>query len=287
MLRRDLRQIWASGAPSFEEKEACLEQLLEQRPKDDDIRGLRWRPKGRFAPWFLITLLALAIIVPAYYFADLYGVTDYVAELVTSVFSEKEAPEDTTVPSTTEDIPPSTEAKQLSYKPLAAKYVHAIAEDWDMIRCEEEDISYLVMFLDKPEDLNCAFIDLDGNGVEEMIVTDGNLIYDLYTCAGGEYVHVLTGAERDSFTLTADGIIVNGGSGGAGHTLYRMYLYYGTNLIPVELILCDASRDPAAPWFRGIDDPEDVASISEKEAREIIDRYPPVPIKSSVITMFD
>ena len=287
MLRRDLRQIWDSASPSFELKEACLDRLLEQRPKDDQIRGLQWRPQGQFVSWLLFILLVLAIVVPAYYAADMYGVTDYVGELVLSVVPEKDILEEATTLPTTEYIPPQTEQQQLSYKPLAAKYVQSIAEDWDMIRCKEEDISYLVMFLDKPEDLGCLITDLDGNGIDEMIVTDGNLIYDLYTCSGGEYIHILSGAERDSFTLTADNEIVNVSSGGAGHTLYRMYLYYGTNLIPMELILCDASKDAIAPWFRGIDDPENVQPISEQEARDIIDMYPAVPLQSSVITIFD
>ena len=287
MLRRDLREIWNAGSPSFEEKEDCLGQLLEQRPKDDKIRGMKWRPKGRLLPWILIVLMIITVIIVAYYFADRFGVTDYVGELIGSVIPEKDKADDLTEPSTTEDVPTYTEPQQLSYKPLAAKYVKAIAEDWDMERCEEEDISYLVMFLDRPEDLSCSLVDLDGNGIQEMVVTDGNLIYDLYTCAGGEYVHILTGGERNTFTLTADNMIVNVGSGGASYTIYRIYLYYGTNLIPVELILCDASRDPAAPWFRGIDDPENVLPISEKEARAIIDMYPPVPIQSSVITLYD
>ena len=287
MLRRELREIWNAASPSIEEKEACLGLLLEHRPKDDKIRGQKWRPKGRFVPWLLIVLMIVTVVITAYYFAEQYGIIDYVEDLIASVVPEKDEKAEVTEPSTTEDIPTQSEPQQLSYKPLAAKYVQAIAEHWDMDRCEEEDISYLVMFLDKPEDLSCSLVDLDGNGVEEMVVTDGNLIYDLYTCAGGEYVHILTGGERNTFTLTADNRIVNVGSGGASYTIYRMYLYYGTNLIPIELILCDASRDPAAPWFRGIDDPEYVTPISEKEAREIISMYPPVPIQSSVITLYD
>ena len=287
MLRRDLRDIWNAGSPSAAEKEACLDMLLEQRPKDEKIRGLRWRPKGQVGPWLLIVLVILAVGVSVYYLADFYGVTDYIGGLIAAAVPTETSADDATEPSATEDIPTQTEEQQLSYKPLAAKYVQAIAEDWDMVRCEEEDISYLVMFLDKPEDLSCSVTDLDGNGVKEMIVTDGNLIYDMYTCSGGDYVHILSSAERDSFTLTENNEIVNVRSGSASYTVYRMYLYYGTNLIPIELILCDASRDPSAPWFRGIDDPENVSPISEKEARAIIDRYPAIPIKSSVITLFD
>lgn len=286
MLRRDLRQIWNSCAPSFKEKEECLELILKQRTKDTDIRGIQWKPKGRLAPWLVIVLLIVAFIVSAYHVADIYGVVDRVSDWIDSVAPTVESSEAAPGLDTTETTQ-RTEAKELTYKPLAAKYVQAIEEDWDMARLQEEDISYLIMFLDKPENLSCLIEDIDGNDVQEMIITDGNVIYDLYTIADGEYVHILSGAERDSYTLTVNNEIVNLSSGGAGHTIYRIYLYYGTNLIPMELIVCDASKDPTAPWFRGIDDPEDVTPISEAEARDIIGMYPSAPIRGSVITIFD
>ena len=131
------------------------------------------------------------------------------------------------------------------------------------------------------------FISENERRSQEMIVTDGNVIYDLYTCADDEYVHLITGAERNSYSLTADNMIINVGSGGAGNTVYRIFLYYGNNLIPVELIVCDASKDPQNPWFRGIDDVSSVEPITEKKAREIIDMYPAVPIPGTVITAYD
>lgn len=287
MLRRDLRQVWDSCAASPDEKEACLERILKERPKDTDIRGIQWRPKGQLVPWLVIMLAVFIALFSVYYVADLYGITDRVAELIASVDLSREEPDDTVPPTTTEATQGQTEPVQLSYSSIAAKYIQAIEEDWDMVRIEEEDISYLVMFLDRPDDLDCLITDLDGNGIQEMIVTDGNHIYDLYTCADGEFVHVLSGAERDSFTLTANNEIVNVSSGGAGNTVYRMYLYYGVNLIPIEMVICDASRDPAAPWFRGIDDPEDVSPISEQEARDIISKYPAAPIQGDAITLYE
>lgn len=286
MLRRDLRDIWNGCTPSQEQKDQILEVLLAQRPRDTEMKGTKWRSKGQAGSWIAIILAALIVTGAAGYTLDHFGVTGYIAELFVTEPSEPE-PSTDGASSTTEAIPTQTQPQQLSYQPLAAKYVQAIQEDWDMERCEREDISYLVMFLDKPEDLNCAFVDLDSNGVQEMIVTDGNVIYDLYTCADGEFVHLITGAERNSYSLTADNMIVNVGSGGAGNTVYRIFLYYGNNLIPVELIVCDASKDPQNPWFRGIDDVSSVEPITEKKAREIIDMYPAVPIPGTVITVYD
>lgn len=287
MLRRDLRDVWNACTPTQEQKDQVLEVLLEQRPKVVEMKGKKWRAKGQAGSWVAIILVLLIVFGAAGYALDYIGVTAYVSELfVTEPSSEAQPSSESTMP-TTETVPTQTEPGQLSYQPLAAKYVQAIQEDWDMERCGQEDISYLVMFLDKPEDLSCAFVDLDDNGVQEMIVTDGNVIYDLYTCSDGEYVHLITGAERNSYTLTADNMVVNVGSSGAGNTVYRIYLYFGTNLIPVELIVCDASRDPQNPWFRGIDDIETIEPITEQKAREIISMYPAVPIPSTVITVYD
>lgn len=286
MLRRDLRDVWNGCTPSQKQKDQILEVLLEQRPRDTEMKGTKWRSKGQAGSWIAIIIAVLVVMGAAGYTLDHFGVTGYIAELFATEPSEPE-PSTYGVSSTTEAIPTQTQPQQLSYQPLAAKYVQAIQEDWDMERCEQEDISYLVMFLEKPEDLNCAFIDLDSNGVQEMIVTDGNVIFDLYTCADGEFVHIITGAERNSYSLTSDNMIVNVGSGGAGNTVYRIFLYYGNNLIPVELIVCDASKDPQNPWFRGIDDVSTVEPITEKMAREIIDMYPAAPIPGTVITVYD
>lgn len=287
MLRRDIRDIWNACNPTQEQKDQVLESLLEKRPKDMEMKGKKWRAKGQAGSWTAIILALLIVLTAAAYALDHFGVTDYIFELMETVSSSGPQPSSEGTTPTTETVPTQTKPQQLSYQPLAAKYVQAIQEDWDMERCSQEDISYLVMFLDKPEDLGCSFVDLDGNGVQEMIVTDGNVIYDLYTCSEGEYVHLITGAERNSYTLTADNMIVNVGSSGAGNTVYRIYLYYGTNLIPVELIVCDASRDSQNPWFRGIDNIETVEPITEKDAREIISMYPAVPISSTVITSYD
>jgi len=286
MLRRDLRDIWNTCAPTSDRKEQVLAELLKRRPKDVEMKGRKWHAKGQAGAWILIFLVLSIAFAGIGYVLDYYGVTEYVAQLLATKPLVEATPSSDTAP-TVVTVPTQTEPEQLSYQPLAAKYVRAIQEDWDMERCEQEDISYLVMFLDKPEDLNCAFIDLDDNGVQEMIVTDGNVIYDLYTCSDGDYVHLISGAERNSYTLTADYMIANVASGGAGNTIYRFYLYFGTNLIPVEMIVCDASRDPQNPWFRGIDDIETVEPITEKDAREIIAMYPAAPISSAVITIYD
>ena len=287
MIRRDLRQICNSFVMSPEDKDLVLEKIMAERPKDVQMKGRKWHPRGQAPAWICIGIVIVLIIAALIVLSFRLGLVDQLKELMAAA-----APETTqTVPAETDTstLPTTlaTEPQQLSYQPLAAKYVQAIREDWDMARCEEEDISYLVMFLDKPEDLSCAVTDLDGNGIDEMIVTDGMVIYDLYTCYDGEYVHILSGAERNSYSLTADGRLVNVASSGAGNTVYRFSLYFETHLIPIELIVCDASRDASAPWFRGINDAEQVQPITEQEARDIIAQYPRAPITSTTITAFD
>lgn len=286
MLRRDLRDIYQSFSQEQDKKDLVLAQLLNERPKETEMKGRKWKPKGQVGAWAVIVIICLLLLAAAGFGLHYFGIDAQVADLVSTLPTIEQKPEDATLPPT-EDQQVETAPVQLSYQPIAAKYVEAVLDSWDMERCEQEDISYMVMFQNIPEDILCSFIDLDGNGVEEMIVSDGIYIFDLYTCANGEYVHVFSGGERDRYTLTEDGFIVNVGSGGAGYTLYRINMYYGTNLIPVELILCDSSKDPAEPWFRGINDPEQVEPISEEAAREIIERYPSMKLEGEKITAFD
>jgi len=287
MLRRDLRDVYNSCSPDLASKDRILDSILEQRPKDGEMKGRNWKPKGQAVAWLVIVLALLIVLSAAVYGAYRCGVFSYVEEMFATEPTEAQRTEPDSTPTTLPTEPVSTEPTQLSYQPLAAKYIQAIQEEWDMIRCQEEDISYLVMFLNNPEDLYCSIVDLDGNGITELIITDGNVILDLYTCANAEYVHLLSGAERNSYRLTADNMILNTGSGGAGNTVFQVYLYYGENLIPVEMIVCDASKDAQNPWFRGIDNLEDVKPITEQEAREIIGMYPSVPISGTVITACD
>lgn len=287
MLRRDLRKIYRSFSPDADQKEALQAAILENRPKGTDIKGKKWKPKGQTRIRLTAALIVLLVLAGGIYAAWYFGLLTQAYQAVLE-YRQERVQEQNTTPS---EAPPTEEqdSEQTvleSYKTLVSKYRTAIRENWDATRCMEEDISILVTFLTEPDQLSAVRMDLDENGVPELVITDGNVIYDLYAYVEGKAVHVLSGAERNSYSLTAANEIVNVGSNGAASTVYTFYRYSMGNLIVDQRVIFDAGVDPENPWFRGFGEVEDADPISEDDANAIIDSYPTVEIPCVPITEY-
>ena len=288
MLRRDLREIYRSFSPDDARKEALQSQILEARPKGTDMKGKKWKPKGQTRNHLTAAVLVLLVLAGGLYAAWYYGLMADAYQAVLE-YRQEHGQEQTDEPSQTvpEATEPDSEQTVLeAYKTLVSKYRTAIRENWDATRCWEEDISVLVTFLTEPGQLSAARMDLDEDGIPELVITDGNVIYDLYTFAQGKTLHVLTGAERNSYALTAANEIVNVGSNGAASTVYEFNLYSNGNLIVVERVIFDAAVSPENPWFRGFGEVEEASPISEDEANAIIDSFSTVEIPCVPITEY-
>lgn len=288
MLRRDLREIYRSFSPDAAQKETLQAQILEARPKGTDMKGKKWKPKGQTRNHLMVAVLILLVLAAGIYAAWYSGLIRQVSQAVVEYrqeHSQQQTADTTPIPSETAE-PDSDQSALEAYKTLVSKYRTAIRENWDVTRCVEEDISILVTFLTEPGALSAARMDLDGDGIQELIITDGNVIYDLYTFAEGKSLHVLTGAERNAYSLTAEHEIVNVGSNGAASTIYTFYRYSAGNLIVDQKVFFDAGVDPENPWFRGYGEVEDADPISEEEANTIIDSYPTVEIPCTPITEY-
>ena len=171
------------------------------------------------------------------------------------------------------------DAEDALYRPILEKYVSAIRENKDPGQCSEEDISMLVGFVEGLDGLGWCYRDLDGNGVAELIVSDGNVMYDLYTVENGKAVHLASGFERNSYQLCENGTIKNFGSNSAAESSYIMYRLVGSSLVQEQIVTFDASQDPNNPWFVGFEK----TPVSEAEAQAVIDSYPEIVIP---ITLF-
>lgn len=287
MLRRDLRKIYRSFSPDADQKEALQTAILENRPKGTDIKGKKWKPKGQTRIRLTAALIVLLVLAGGIYAAWHFGLLTQAYQAVLE-YRQERVQEQNTTPS---EAPPTEEqdSEQTvleSYKTLVSKYRTAIRENWDATRCMEEDISILVTFLTEPDQLSAVRMDLDENGVPELVITDGNVIYDLYAYVEGKAVHVLSGAERNRYSLTAANEIVNVGSNGAASTVYTFYRYSMGNLIVDQRVIFDAGVDPENPWFRGFGEVADADPISEDDANAIIDSYPTVEIPCVPITEY-
>ncbi len=169
----------------------------------------------------------------------------------------------------------------VEYQPLIDKYISAIQEDWDGERCSMEDISILVRDVPTLDDLGYAQMDLDGDGFTELIITDGNVIYDLYTrfqSTDRLLTHVITGHERNIYYLCNNGILANEGYGGAATGEHRFSrLEEGTEYLIERLeyeYTLDANQQPVATWIHyGPGDLINQVTVTEVIANEIIDSY--------------
>jgi hypothetical protein len=166
-------------------------------------------------------------------------------------------------------------APQSAYASVVERYKQALAEKWDLQQCYDNDISLMISyFVDEPDRISAQLLDLDGNGVEELIITDGMMLYDLYTLNNGSPVKLLTGWERNSYRLSTDNVIYNQGSNGAASSMHNYYQLMGGELVLVESVVFDAIKDFDNPWFRSSDGATPEVPITEDEAYRIMDSYP-------------
>ena len=138
---------------------------------------------------------------------------------------------------------------------------------------------------DTYEILGYTTLDLDGNGVDELIFGENapdaetgwdGIIYDIYTISNNQLVHVLDGWERNRYYLCEDGTIANESSGSAFNSSFTYYSYTDSSLKLKETVVMDGYYDEENPWFYSTqyeDSPENSTPISEDEAQNIIQKY--------------
>lgn len=188
------------------------------------------------------------------------------------------------------------------YSEILDMYYYKIDAGWD----DSEDVSdlFLVPYSDvkKLSDAGYVFLDLDNNGVSELLVSsveaaERGVIYDLYTYSDGEIIHILTGGERYIYSLCNDNSIYYEGSGGAALSSNENYVISGdgVSLSLREIVLYDEYKDEDNPWFFGTSECydevygynyDDMNHISSEEANELINAYEN-QIISFEITPFD
>lgn len=180
-----------------------------------------------------------------------------------------------------ESIPDAEKEIQSNpYENILKKYCAAVEDGWDPGICVENDLSFLVGFhAGQPETLGYSCQDLDGNGIPELIVSDGSVIYDMYTMfAGQEPIWLLSGSERMVYSLCEDGSIFYRGSGGAALTGYVVYRLRDGALEVETAYLFDALQDLENPWFHSIDGTQRGEPASAGEVEEWLSSCIPVEI---------
>lgn len=170
---------------------------------------------------------------------------------------------------------PSTDADPLAdYRYIFELYRRAVSEKWDFIACEENRICYMIMFQEDLSKLGYYLIDLNKDGQRELIISDGEVIYDLYASVHGDVLWVLSGGERNSYRLTADNKILNRGSNCAASFVYNLHSWDGTKAVNECSIFFDATQEE--PWVITRNEQQDV--VTESEAMALIESYQVIPI---------
>ena len=295
MTRHTVRNAYSPVVPTQEQKKKMLRVILEQK----NSRPAEVQKKKAVSSGFhfsslaaglsLAAVLALVIFIAGKGLPGLKGapseMTAADAENRVASFAQaadngtlNEAPKQEEILETGAGSSAAEDVRTL-YHPILEKYVTAIQQQKNPGECSEDDISLLTGFLTDLNQLGWYLTDLDGNGTDELIVSNGDVIYDLYTIENGTVVHVLTGVERDTYWLCDNGIIKNCGSNGAASTIYGMYRLSGSNLVQEQMVTYDVAIDPDNGWFVGFE----MTPASETDAQAAIDSYQEIQIP---VTLF-
>ena len=287
MTRQTVRNAYSDVKPTQEQKDKMWSAIMAQKEKRP-LELRREKPSGgvRFstlaASFGLVAVLAVVVWFGGSSLLKTGKSADRMFAMpaeTNAAAMDQEVKTEAAKDTSTDMDGTAGAGADTQYRPILEKYVAAIREHKNPGQCSEEDISLLTGYVEGLDGLGWYSRDLDGNGVEELIVSDGNVIYDLYTVENGEILHLITGFERNSYQLCENGIIKNFGSNSAAESSYTMYRLVGSGLVQEQVVTFDAVQDPENPWFVGFEK----TPVSEGEAQAVIDSYPEIRIP---ITLF-
>lgn len=158
------------------------------------------------------------------------------------------------------------------YAYILDKYVRAQVENWTVEEYMENDISHGLKDLDITCDYGYTLTDLNYDGIQELLITDGELIYDIYILKeDGSAAQRASGWERNRLYLCKGNLILNERSGGAAYTEYLYFQFDGMDAVPVRAVVYDGLAEKG-PWFTGIS-LESVEPATSSDAQAIFDAY--------------
>ena len=160
-------------------------------------------------------------------------------------------------------------------------------DDMNMVP-ENPELSYMYRQNSELSEIGFALIDLDGNGQEELIISDpSKFVYDLYTISNGKAIHLFDSGERYCYILRENGIVENSWSGSAATSGHDFYKLNDGKLDFVERITLDAYHALDAGLIHDLseanedncffrsnsEDEKDYKTVSSDEAIKTIENY--------------
>lgn len=189
-----------------------------------------------------------------------------------------------------------------AYYDVLDMFYYKILNGWE----HTEDVSYMFYwdytYVHSLSDAGYMLTDMNGDGMPELLVStvtdaaDG-LIYDLYTCVDGEAVHAASSGERYQYCLNEDNAIFYWASSGASNNTFAVCDIDAADgsVKMEEVVRYDAFYSKENPWFYSVEDCYDKSSgfdfsrmdsISEEEAKRIIDGYKAVPLELTLFSSY-
>ena len=157
---------------------------------------------------------------------------------------------------------------------ILLKYDTAIEEAWEFDLSEAEGISYISAVIAAGGNMGYAVTDLDGNGTSELIISDGKLIYDLYTAVDGKLMNLLYADDRNTYELCEGSYIRHVKSEDSGSATYQYFKLSGSELLKEVSVAYEKDGD-IANWYiyGGFQYSIHRMQITQEEAENIMERF--------------
>lgn len=188
--------------------------------------------------------------------------------------------ESTTI-SAAETIPAETEGDVAAvYSRQIARYYTAISQQWDEGAYWDHEMSALAAYYYEGtplENIGFAFMDLDGNGIQELLIgailaSDRDpLVFEIWTVRNGEPAILAQSGSHNRYYLQyaqEDGlwsVAYEAENGAANHAVYYLQLVDGEFQV-IQGIVFDAIANEQDPWFMAYDLDWDVSNDTPIDA---------------------
>lgn len=294
MTKKDVHDAYAPIAPTPEQKEKmwnAIMQAREQRPVQTQKHTVKQSPsrmQKRRWTGVITSLASLAAVLAVIVWLG-PGIIPKSADTTAAVnetaaeaaMDMEEAPSDEAMvgAGTPEGFSAGSTAEDTAsvYADTIETYRTAFNEGWTAGECAEAGISMMIASVESLDDIGYYLTDLDGDGDDELIITNGTVIYDLYVIRGenNELIeNIASGFERVCYWLCEDNKILNYGADSAAKYTYYMYRLANGYFVAEHFINYDPETYPDAPWRIGFD----MTASTEEEVQALLDSYQTVEI---------
>ena len=164
------------------------------------------------------------------------------------------------------------------YRPLLVNYARALSENWSQDQWLEAELSPEMYQAKDRVIFGYILLDMDGNGVDELMIFGGNYLYALYVLRDDQPSERLkwtihNNAERGGIQLCDNYILKVPQADSNGNTHVSFYRLGKDGLGAVDLVMVDtAFQTPEGQWYAGPNE-KDSVPVTEGEAIRMIAGY--------------